>query len=102
MAIFSLRYYDRIQRRIVLSNPSFDFDDYPQLGQALLKLLSAKLIEQQSDADLHTWLIDFEGCQLLLKAEHYSETMWIEGLSHPDERDVLDYLANLFKQTISY
>ncbi|OEF29421.1 DUF3630 family protein [Vibrio rumoiensis] len=100
MAMFSLREFDAEVGRIILINPSFDFDSYPPLGEKLVSLLSASVVETQSDADLHSWLIDFEGCQLFLRAEHYSETMWIEALSPQTGVEELQYLAQLFAMGI--
>ncbi|MGO1189557.1 MULTISPECIES: DUF3630 family protein [Vibrio] len=96
MAMFSLREFDAEAGRIILVNPSFDFDSYPPLGQRLVSILSASIVDKQSDADLHSWLIDFEGCQLFLRAEHYSETMWIEALSPQQGHEELQYLTKLF------
>ncbi|MBD1576038.1 MULTISPECIES: DUF3630 family protein [Vibrio] len=96
MATFSLREFDAQAGRIILINPSFDFDSYPPIGERLVSVLSATIIEKQSDADLHSWLLDFEGCQLFLRAEHYSETMWIEALSPQAGCEELQYLTKLF------
>ncbi|MFV0574243.1 MAG: DUF3630 family protein [Vibrio sp.] len=100
MSRYSLREFDAETGRIILINPSFDFDSFPEIGQELVSLLSASIIEKQSDADLHSWLIDFEGCQLFLRGEHYSETMWIETLSPQEGQEELQYLANLFLKGI--
>ncbi len=78
---------------LILGSPEFDFDNFPALGEALLVLLSAKLIEQQQDADLHTWLIDFEGQRFFLKAEYYSQAMWLEALSIEESRDNMTFIA---------
>ncbi|MEF1298321.1 DUF3630 family protein, partial [Vibrio parahaemolyticus] len=52
----------------------------------------------QWDADIHSWLIDFEGCRLFMKAEHYSEAIWFEALNIEESREELDYLAGLFQR----
>lgn len=96
MAMFSLREFDVEAGRIILINPRFDFDSFPKLGEKLVSLLSASVVEKQSDADLHSWLIDFEGCQLFLRAEHYSETIWIEALAPQQGTEELQYLTKLF------
>jgi len=82
--------------RLILTTPEFDFDSFPQLGERLVALLSASIVEKQCDADIHSWLIDFEGCQLFLKAEHYSESMWLEALEVAASQQELRYLAQLF------
>ena len=93
---FGLSQYDAEEGRIIIRTPNFDFDTFPELGDKLLKLLSAQAIEKQWDADIHSWLIDFEGCQLFLKAEHYSESMWLEALEVAASQQELRYLAQLF------
>ncbi len=95
---FGLAQYEPEQGRIILRTPSFDFDTYPELGERLVALLSAKVMEKQWDADIHTWLVDFEGCQLMLRAEHYSECVWLEALAIDESREELDYLATLFQR----
>lgn len=98
MAEFGLAHYISEEGRLVLHTPHFDYDTFPPLGEHLVHLLSAQIVEKQADADIHTWLIDFEGCQLLLKAEHYSEAVWLEALTPAAGREELDYLAGLFRQ----
>lgn len=98
MADFGLREYLAEDGRLLITTPSFDFDTFLLLGDKLVGLLSATVIEKQWDADMHSWLIDFEGCQLFLRSEHYSESVWFETLSVLESREELDYLAGLFAQ----
>lgn len=98
MAQFSLQEYQADQGCLVLVTPCFDYDNFPELGECLVTLLSAQVIEKQADADIHSWLIDFEGCRLMLKAEHYSEAVWLEALVAAESRAEMDYLAGLFRQ----
>ncbi|CAH0542106.1 DUF3630 family protein [Vibrio marisflavi] len=86
--------------RIILQTPSFDYDSFPKMGEYLVALLSATIVEKQSDADVHSWLIDFEDCQLFLKAEHYSEAVWFEALSVSDSQEELEFLAQLLRRGI--
>ncbi|WP_070962672.1 DUF3630 family protein [Vibrio sonorensis] len=95
---FGLISYDQEQARVLIRTPSFNFDDFPTLADELLQLLSAKVLEKQWDADLYSWLIDFEGAQLMLKAEHYSESVWIEALTKNDSQEELAFLASLFER----
>lgn len=95
---YGLVEYQKEQGRIIIRAPRFDYDSFPELGEALVKTLSADVLEKQSDADIHSWLIDFEGCQLFLRAEHYSESLWLEVLSKEDNSEDLDYLAGLFQK----
>ncbi|WP_459782701.1 DUF3630 family protein [Photobacterium sp. R1] len=37
--------------------------------------------------------MDFEGCRMMLKGEHYSAAMWLELLSR-DDSDTLAFLAS--------
>lgn len=94
---FGLAEFMPEQGRIILKVPSFDYDTFPQLGEYLVELLSASIVEKQSDADVHSWLIDFEDCQLFLKAEHYSEAIWLEALSVSDSKEELEFLAKLLQ-----
>ncbi|BCL71593.1 conserved hypothetical protein [Vibrio nigripulchritudo MADA3029] len=97
MADYGLMEYQREEGRIILTTPRFDYDSFPELGDKLVKTLSASVVEKQWDADIHSWLIDFEGCQLFLKSEHYSESVWLEVLNKDENREELDYLAGLFE-----
>ncbi|CCO46752.1 hypothetical protein VINI7043_25857 [Vibrio nigripulchritudo ATCC 27043] len=98
MADYGLMEYQRKEGRIILTTPRFDYDSFPELGDKLVKTLSATVVEKQWDADIHSWLIDFEGCQLFLKSEHYSESVWLEVLNKDENREELDYLARLFEK----
>ncbi|MEF1289238.1 DUF3630 family protein [Vibrio sp. M260118] len=95
---FSLLEYQADEGRIIIRAPRFDFDAFPKLADRLVTLLSASVVEKQWDADIHSWLIDFEGCQLFLKSEHYSESVWFEALAIEESREELDFLASLFKR----
>ncbi|NNN45370.1 MULTISPECIES: DUF3630 family protein [unclassified Vibrio] len=100
MAEFGLSEYLAPQGRIILRTPPWDFDSFPKLAERLLRLLSATVLEKQLDADMHSWLIDFEGCPLLLRAEHYSGSIWIEALSAQESEEELIFLAQLFARGI--
>ena len=72
---------------LVVTPTAFEFDDFAMIATALLARLDAKVIDKEPSADLQQWLIDVDGCQLLLKAEHYTASMWLEllVLSESDE-----------------
>ncbi|HAS6495721.1 TPA: DUF3630 family protein [Vibrio parahaemolyticus] len=95
---FGLTEYIAEEGRLLIAAPSFDLDTFPALGERLVGVLSATVIEKQWDADIHSWLIDFEGCRLFMKAEHYSEAIWFEALNIEESREELDYLAGLFQR----
>ncbi|HCG6989278.1 DUF3630 family protein [Vibrio parahaemolyticus] len=95
---FGLTEYIAEEGRLLIAAPRFDLDTFPVLGERLVSLLSATVIEKQWDADIHSWLIDFEGCRLFMKAEHYSEAIWFEALNIEESREELDYLAGLFQR----
>lgn len=95
---FGLHAYDAAQGRIILRTPPVDFDEFPALGERLVALLSARILEKQWDADIHSWLIDFEGCQLFLRAEHYSESVWLEALAVDEAKEEMDFLAGLLRR----
>lgn len=98
---FGLREFLPEQGRLILTTPEFDFDTFPELASTLVSVLSARTLDKQCDADIHTWLIDFEGCELFLKAEHYSEAVWFEALSVGESKEELEFLAQLFTKGIS-
>ncbi|MCD9553753.1 DUF3630 family protein [Photobacterium carnosum] len=72
------------QGTLVVTPPLFEFDNFTMVAKVLLQRLDATLIDQEPSADLQQWLIDFEGCQLLLKAEYYTASMWLELLTLND------------------
>lgn len=100
MAEFGLSEYLASQGRIILRIPPWDFDAFPELAERLLRLLSATVLEKQLDADMHSWLIDFEGCHLLLRVEHYSASVWIEAMSEGQSREELDFIAQLLANRV--
>lgn len=83
---------------LVLNSPDFDFDSFPYLGEQLVTLLSAQVVEKQQDADIHSWLIDFDGCRLLLKAEHYSQAIWLEALERTHSQEELSFIARFIER----
>lgn len=95
MANFTVNTDALPQGKLLILSPAWDFDSFPELGNTLISMLSASVKERQMDADLHTWLIDFEGTDLLLRAEHYSESIWLETLSSDEGQDVLRFIATL-------
>ena len=72
------------QGTLVVTPTEFEFENFTVTAMALLQRLDAKLVHQEPSADLQQWLIDVDGCQLLLKAEHYSASMWLEILTTND------------------
>ncbi|WP_165312686.1 DUF3630 family protein [Vibrio ziniensis] len=100
MAEFGLKEYLALEGRLIVQTQAFEFDSFPAMGERLLTLLSASAVEKQQDADLHSWLIDFEGCRLMLRAEHYSECVWLEALSEGQSKEELDFIAGLLARGI--
>ncbi len=68
-------------KRLTLELDPFDMDTFPSLCEQLLGLLSTTIKEQQYDADLHSCLFHFEGSDWIIRAEHYTESVWVEALS---------------------
>ncbi|MGO1297489.1 MAG: DUF3630 family protein [Vibrio sp.] len=95
MADFTVDTAFLAQGKLLIHTPTWDFDSFPVVGEELVSLLSATVKERQIEADLHTWLVDFEGSLLLLKAEHYSEAIWLETLSGDDDHAVIRFIATL-------
>ncbi|MCW8331094.1 DUF3630 family protein [Photobacterium sp. SDRW27] len=91
---FVCRELDLEQGLLLISGPEFDFDNFSEVAAQLLQQIDASVIERELNADLHVWLIDFEGCRLMLKGEHYAGALWLEWLS-PDDRETLQFVASL-------
>nr|WP_086938354.1 DUF3630 family protein [Thaumasiovibrio occultus] len=83
---------DRELRTLTLEIKGFDIDRFDEQGQAICQQLELTVLERQQDADLITWLVDFEGTTLLLKAEHYSASCWLEAMREEDV-DILVFLT---------
>ena len=96
MSLFSVIEFDKEAGRIIFSIPEFDFDSFEVIGKQLVSAMDAKITEQQMDADLHSWLIDFEGAQFMLRAEHYSNSVWLEALARTEHQEELAFIAGLF------
>jgi len=96
MSLFSVVEFDKDAGRIIFSIPEFDFDSFEVIGKQLVRVMDATIIEQQIDADLHSWLIDFEGAQFMLRAEHYSNSVWLEALARTEYQEELAFIAGLF------
>ena len=96
MSLFSVVEFNKEAGRIIFSIPEFDFDSFEVIGKQLVNAMDAKITEQQIDADLHSWLIDFEGAQFMLRAEHYSNSVWLEALARTESQDELSFIAGLF------
>ncbi|OAN19183.1 aminopeptidase [Photobacterium jeanii] len=94
---FAVRRLDLASGHLMLIGPDFDFDSFAAMAEALLLQIDATVVEKELNADLHVWLIDFEGCQLLLKGEHYSGAVWIEAMSTRDN-ETLAFIASLLPQ----
>ncbi|WP_299019924.1 DUF3630 family protein [uncultured Photobacterium sp.] len=98
-SVFTCRDLDLEQGLLVIDGPDFDFDSFPAVAKQLVGIIGAKVFEQEVNADLHVWLIDFEGCRLMLKGEHYASVLWLEWLS-PDGHETLTFLARLLGKRI--
>ncbi|MDV5172254.1 DUF3630 family protein [Photobacterium rosenbergii] len=91
---FCCRRLDTVARLLEIGGPDIDYDNFAPIANVLLQLLGMTVVEKEPNADLHVWLVDFEGCRLLLKGEHYSGQMWLEGLDS-DAEETLLFLAGL-------
>ncbi len=81
------------EKRLTLELYPFDMDTFPSLCEQLLALLSATLKEKQYDADLHSWFFNVEGGEWIIRAEHYTESVWIEALSAKADSQAFDKLT---------
>lgn len=91
---FQVHQCDVERRYLSLIGPVFDFDNFDEVAEQLLVAIDATVIEKECNADLHVWLVDFEGCRLLLKGEHYSGELWLE-IMRDDDRETLVFIASL-------
>ncbi|WBA17838.1 DUF3630 family protein [Salinivibrio kushneri] len=73
--------------------PQLDADNAKEVCQPLLQALEASVLECQQDADMMTWLIDFEGTRLMLKAAHYTQSVWVEALDNEGD-EVIAFLRH--------
>lgn len=95
MAEFGLKAYHAEQGVVEVAVANVSVEMLPQLGEQLVGYLDARIVDQQQDADLYTWLVDFEGTQLFLKAEYYSESVWFEALGSDSAQEELAFIAQL-------
>lgn len=91
---FVCRELDLEQGLLLIGGPEFDFDSFPAVAEQFLRQIDATVVERELNADLHVWLIDFEGCRMMLKGEHYSSALWLEWLS-ADDHETLQFLAGM-------
>ncbi|WP_281545933.1 DUF3630 family protein [Grimontia sp. SpTr1] len=85
---FRLSHHDSEAGRLVLAADALDFDNAEQHLMAFCQLIDAKVAEKQTDADLLSWLIDFEGVPFMLRAEHYSASVWLERLGAEGDEEL--------------
>ncbi|WP_074213954.1 DUF3630 family protein [Salinivibrio sp. ES.052] len=78
-------------KTLAFYQPALDADNARAVCQPLLETLEARVLESQQDADMVTWLIDFEGTRLMLKAAHYTQSVWLEPLD-ADGEEVIAFL----------
>ena len=98
MAEFALKAYHAEQGVVEVAVANVSVEMLPQLGEQLVGYLDARIVDQQQDADLYTWLVDFEGTQFFLKAEHYSESVWFEALAPQSAQEELAFIAQLLQR----
>ncbi|AJR06965.1 DUF3630 domain-containing protein [Photobacterium gaetbulicola] len=92
--LYGCRHMDHAARLLEIDGPDFDYDNFAVVAETLLQQLGMTVVEKEANADLHVWLVDFEGCRMLLKGEHYSGQMWLEGLDSEAE-ETMRFLAGL-------
>ena len=96
MSLFSVVEFDKEAGRIIFAVPEFYFDSFEVIGKQLVTAMDATIVEQRMDADLHSWLVDFEGAKFMLRAEHYSNSVWLEALARTEHQEELVFIAGLF------
>lgn len=95
---FRLSHMDAVAGRLVLVADTLNADNAEQHLQALCQMLDASVKEKQTDADLLSWLIDFEGVALMLRAGHYSASVWLETLGDEGQDELVFLHSWLEKQ----
>ena len=98
--LFSLSHFDAEEGRLVLAADGLDFDNTDTYLEAFCQLIGASVSDKQTDADLHSWLVDFEGARFMLKGEHYSASVWLEKLD-ADGDDELAFLHGWLSKLLS-
>ena len=67
MAEFGLKAYHAEQGVVEVAVANVSVEMLPQLGEQLVGYLDARIVDQQQDADLYTWLVDFEHHRIILQ-----------------------------------
>ncbi|WP_051563816.1 DUF3630 family protein [Enterovibrio calviensis] len=83
-----LSHFDANEGRLVMAADALNFDNAASFLDSFCQLIGATPEEKQTDADLHSWLVDFEGVTFLLKAEHYSASIWLERLGKEGDEEL--------------
>ncbi|MDD1783553.1 DUF3630 family protein [Enterovibrio sp. ZSDZ35] len=96
--LFSISHFDAKEGRLVLAADGLDFDNTEIYLDALCQLIGATASDKQTDADLHSWIIEFEGVRFLLKGEHYSASVWLEKLDADGDEELTFLHGWLSKQ----
>ncbi|PKF51376.1 DUF3630 family protein [Enterovibrio nigricans] len=99
-ALFSLSSFDAQEGRLVLAADGLDFDNTDAYLDALCQMIDARVFDKQIDADLHSWLVDFEGVRFMLRGEHYSASIWLEMLD-AEGKEELAFLHGWLRKRLS-
>ncbi|HIF9202419.1 TPA: DUF3630 family protein [Photobacterium damselae] len=97
--ITTLSYSQSYSQKLQFIIPYFDFDRFAVYGEQIAALLDCRILERETNADLQIWLLDFEGCHLLLKGEYYSQSIWLEALDDLGEENLV-FIARLFRSKV--
>ncbi|MFD2179172.1 DUF3630 family protein [Veronia pacifica] len=89
MAELTLLPYNPDSGRLILTTSALDFDSAESIATSFFDLIGATVKDSQQDADLLSWLLDFEGCPLMARAEHYSASLWLETMGDSGQEELL-------------
>ncbi|OYD24245.1 hypothetical protein B6S09_09230 [Oceanimonas baumannii] len=64
---------------------SITIETFPGWAEEVARQLELTVLERESGADYHQWLVNFEGSRLFLCFQHYADCAWLEALSAGDE-----------------
>ncbi|HIF9177105.1 TPA: DUF3630 family protein [Photobacterium damselae] len=97
--ITTFSYSQSYPQKLQFIIPNFDFERFAVYGGQIAALLDCRILERETNADLQIWLLDFEGCHLLLKGEYYSQSIWLEALDDLGEENLV-FIARLFRSKV--
>lgn len=82
---------------LLLDNPVLSFENFNAHALALVAEIGARECERHWGADRHAWVVEFEGCHLMLEFEDYTNSAWFAPIKEQD-KNVLVLLAEKLRR----